>query len=218
MLQRYRRWVRMLVYTTLQGEVGRRLAETQALIADMLAQSALDAIYGASIASGQVPADSLQRIGDERGLPRYPPDSDETYAKRLASAWTAHERTGTAPAIVAQFSALGLTAHVMDMRRWDWDANTAWWSRLWVVVTGHNYSEWTLGPQHVLDGSKVLGIDAAPSDVATWRAIARRWKPGHFAASHIIFVFDMARWLAEQPDGSWDVQENRSTSAVYIPG
>lgn len=217
MIQTYRRWVELFVYAAVRGEAERRLVQAQALITDVLVQTMTACAYASSIASGSVPADALTLIGSERQLPRYAAETDFSYALRLQAAWTAWQSAGTAPAIVSQFEALGMASYVRDVRRWAWDANTAWWSRLWLVITQHSYSEWTLSNAITLgDDNFVIGLSAKPPELALMRAVVRKWKPAHVKASHLIFVMDATQWAEEQPDGTWDDDTRRSTSAAYI--
>lgn len=217
MTQQYRRWIKLFMPASLQTEVASRLAELYALVTDLLVETMTSAVYASSLASGQVAADAMTLIGNERGMPRYPTETDFSYNARLLSAWTAYTYAGTDPSLLAQYTALGLTGYVRDMRRWTWDANAAWWSRMWVVFTDHPYAEWTLSDDITLDDTtRVIGLDASPAAVALMRAIARRWKPGHIALSQLIFVLNPTLWAAEQPDGTWDDDTQRSLSAAYI--
>lgn len=218
MLQRYRRWVQLIVPTTLQGEVARRFEQAHALIADMLGQTAVQMVNAISIASGEVPADALVFIGSERRMPRYAGESDLTYAIRLQGAWTAHSRTGTEPAITGQFAALGLNAYVRDALQWNWDGDMEWPTRIWTVVTDHPYAEWVVGEDVTIGDDLVIGIDASPAEIGLMRGIARQWKPGHVKSSQLIFVTDKTRWALEQPDGTWGDDTLRSDSAIYIEG
>ena len=74
--------------------------------------------------------------GKERGLPRYPLDTDETYRARVWSAWDLLRYKGTAKGIELTFELLGYEAEVWDTVRWHGPlpSGSQMWNCIWVYV------------------------------------------------------------------------------------
>jgi hypothetical protein len=205
--------------TVLQGARGERLAGAFALMFDTLAETANEAVKARFLGSNTHPVDALPLIGQERMLPRYPVDSDASYRARLRDAWNAWTKAGTDVGIVAQLAAMGLTAYVREQNiDWDWDGDTANWSRFWVVITGHPWSRWKWGDGHTWGGGQSWGSSATVAEVRSVRALVRKWKPARSVCPYIIVVMEADDWALQQPDGSWADPANRSAAAIYWRG
>jgi hypothetical protein len=220
-LKTYRQYAEELSPTVLLGTWGARfVVGSIGLMADLIAQRAREARKASLLTAESIPTDALPLKGYERLSPRYPADTDATYKARLIDSWERWKQGGSEQGMIAELEAYGLTdiSIVLDSE-WDWDGEE-YWSRFWVVIKGH---AWT-GPRLIgdagsmLDGTWTLGSSATPEEVNAVRSIVRRWKPGHMICSYIIPVLNEATWDAEQPDGTWARNYNRSTAACYWPG
>ena len=207
--------------TVMLGDISRRFfGGAFALMADALASWSVQSGRATSFSDPNQPTDALSMIGEERLSPRYAIDTDVMYKARLKDAWNRWLQGGSELGMLAELAAFGITAHTKLDNDWDWDG-TAYWSRFWVVVTSH---PWTEGPELgdpglVLDGTWTFGSSATPEEVDTVRKIVRRWKPGHMICLHIVIVFDLANWNSDQPDGTWgDLAERNNDDACYWPG
>lgn len=213
----FRQYLTRQAPISLAGEWGSKIVNLLGLIGDMAAELALEAVKARSLYSRTFPLDALRFVGDERSMPRYPIETDAMYLARLKTAWHAWTIAGTAQAVNEQFTAAGWPNDVKENADWNWDGNAAD-SRFWVVLTQHNFTRWVLGNDHSFDEGIVLGSTAKPDDITLMRAIARKWKAGHVRLSHVILVFDMATWLAQQPNGTWQDVNQRSAAVSCIPG
>jgi hypothetical protein len=88
--------------------VGRRfMGGAVGLTFDLLAEGSAQALKAPWLREKSSPADALPPIGDERRMPRYPADTDDTYRARLADAWEAWDYAGAGTAIARQFNDAG---------------------------------------------------------------------------------------------------------------
>lgn len=113
---------------------------------------------------------------------------------------------------------------------WNWDGNTAPWWRAWIIVYTGPLGI-TIGP-HWGDGGKwgdagrlwgLSGITA--SQIATLRAVIKKWKPAHSWIVNIIFTNNTARFDPAapagggvNPDGTWGNPANRPNDCVFLDG
>lgn len=143
---------------------------------------------------------ALAYMGSERGLPRYPSETDAVYAERLRTAWGLRALDGTEAAIVTELTGLGFSGiTVMEYKDWPTapapllDANgDPWWSRFWVIIEQYNGADIAVGG---ILGAMVLGTDPLGISVGedvilqAKKAILAR-KPAHALAVSIIFLLD----------------------------
>lgn len=179
------------------------------------------------------PTDALDALGRDRGMVRGIGETDTSYAARLTQ-WLVDARTrGTAFTLMKQLAAYcdydgskGCSFRVVDNRgnwfsrssagvetsslntgNWDWDGDTAKWSRFWVVIyPGTRWGvEGTFGDGALYgDTTGTLGNTATPEQVATVRSIIAEWKPDGTRGQVILATsgstFDPT---APEPDGLW---------------
>lgn len=211
--QTYRSWARTLSISALLGEWGGKISQTFALMFDAEASTTVEAGACNQLNAPTFPIDALPLKGSDRNIERYPGESDASYMARVAGAWVAWPQAGTHNGLLGQLTAAGFTATIKEMRDWNWDGNTANWSRFWVVITGTGWAR-----THWGDGRKwgegVWGCNAPLDQVHVLRRIVRKWKPGHMVAI-IVVVLDDVAWAAGQPDGTWGNPANRNHAALY---
>jgi hypothetical protein len=187
------------------------------LAADLLAERALLATKAKLVASDTVPFDALPRIGDDRQIPRWTNETADAYAIRLRTAWETWQKAATEAGIRGEFERYGLTnIEFFYNSDWNWDGDTANWSRFWPVIHGHPWvaSNRVLGDGSLLDGTWTLGSNATSHEVEDIRSIIRRLRPAHVICPAIIVVMDESVWTPT-PDGTWNIPTNRNTGAIY---
>lgn len=116
------------------------------------------------------PADALRVLGNERGIPRGPSESDAQYATRLQGAWDAWPWAGTPFGLLTQLKAAGFPAEiriqnavryyldvngalVVEARPNEWLIDTVgstFWSRFVVVIDGTIYLAYLAGVASVV--------------------------------------------------------------------
>ncbi len=89
----------------LQGPNGLAYAGVLGALKDEISNGARYAAVAGMPYAGQQ-ADTLAAIGRERGLPRYPSETDAQYQGRLLGAWEAWERAGTPLGIMLQLEVI----------------------------------------------------------------------------------------------------------------
>lgn len=197
------------------------------------------------------PADALAALGRDRGVVRGIDETDTSYAYRLTQ-WLVDARTrGTAFTLMKQLaaycdwdgskgcsfrvvdnrgnwfsrSALGVETSSLNTGNWNWDGDTASWSRFWVVIypgtrwidTGDDWGdviEWG-------DGATTWGSTGiTEAQTRTLQAIVADWKPAGTRCHTIILALNSATFSpsAPEPDGTWGYWSNRLTSALYLDG
>ena len=215
----YREFVERLWPTVFQGDWGVRFSQTVAgTLADAVMNMALQAVKARMFGSDTFPQDALPPLGQERLMPKYPSETFSQYRVRLEGAWEMWQAAGTVYGVIKALEAYGLSnLEIKQNHDWDWDGDSANWSRFWVVIRGHSLSPLAWGGFAYGPGV-AWGSSAIPEEVRAVRSIVRLFKPGHTVCDRIIVVFDETTWDAEQPDGTWDVAANRSASAVYWLG
>lgn len=146
------------------------------------------------------PVDALGYDGNERNLPRYPGDTDETYRARLQRAWELWQQAGTRPGLLAVLDALGFANAAIHTARdpippgessWPPDGDPSNWSRFWVfldVSAGSNPFNW----QRVPWGSRrwgdgwTWGSTATRAQISLVRSVIRLWKAAHELCAGIV--------------------------------
>jgi hypothetical protein len=196
-----------LVPTVLQGPVGERLVGSFAALADGSAENGRHALraplVGDSLTGGIGPAtDALGLIGEELRLPRYPPEDDLQYHRRLNGAWASYQRAGDELELVSQLAASGFPGAVIYTAH-EWPAvpgpagEVPYWSQFWVVFDGDNFPLFTPASRvgfFTVGDSTVVGLGGiAPGQVTALRGIVKKWKPAHWINRGIVFVF--GGWL-----------------------
>lgn len=200
---------------------------------DMMVEVAVQAVKSNQMRSDTFHESGLKLIGAERQMPRYPAETNIQYKDRLRDAWTAYVSAGNFNAIVDQLAHFGLTAEIWEQTQegpapahdsaniWDWDDNTAKWSRFWTVITGHPYVKLVWGEFAYGDEGTTWGTSATEEDVQTVRDIIRHWKEAHVVFPHILIVLDSTAWDAIVPvttGDRYDIYENRTDALAYWDG
>jgi hypothetical protein len=195
-------WLRGRYARAFLGVVGRML--------DRITDGADAAVKVRFVA--QAPVDALEYIGSERNLPRYAPDTDDTYRARLAAAWSLYEFAGTRQGILSALSALLPTTTIRVIANREWpippDGDTANWSRLWVLLSDTPWtSDGNWDDAGTWDDGGVWDSSATEADVLALRRIVRTWKAGHeVCAGFIVLLEGDDFWGPDEPwdSGTWD--------------
>jgi hypothetical protein len=217
----WRQYVEKRSTTWMLGNYFLRLLGVKALLLDASFEGYTQALTAPWPLEPDVTADKLALVGEERGMPRYPIETDDQYAQRLVGAWDAWKQAGNEAAIIAQLQAFGLSnIEIKTNADWNWDNDPTNWSRFWVVINegGHpwDYRGWW-GDGRAWGAGSVWGINATHEEVLSIRNIIQKWKPAQVINPWIIIVIDSTNWSGT-PDGTWDDWRNRDTGAVYIDG
>ncbi len=215
------------------GPVGELWTSALGFWFDMQAEAAVQAVKAAQLRSDTFHVSALPLIGNERQMPRYPIETDDQYNLRLRGAFGTWAKAGNFQAIIDQLAIIGLTAEIWEQGQngpsplqdsaaiWDWDDDTANWSRFFVVITGHPYTERVWDDGWTYDDGGTWGSDATVEDVQLVQSIVTHWKKAATVYPHIIIVMDQAAWDLVSPittGDRYDIFANRSDSAIYWDG
>lgn len=216
------------------GPVGELWVASLGFWHDLMAEGAIQAVNASKLRAPTFHESGLAPLGSERRMPRFPAETDEQYNLRLRDAWNAYAKAGNYQAIVSQLAAFGVTAEVWEQGQkgpspdhdsaaiWNWDNNTANWSRFFVVVTGHPWvddGDW--GDPGTWGDGGTWGSTATEEDVRTMRGIVTHWKSGKTVFPHIIVVLDAGTWSGVVPVTTGDRYHrpgNRTDAAIYMDG
>lgn len=203
-----RQWATELAPPSLLGPVGELYAQYLGFLEDLNVETARQAMNASKMRAETFHVSGLRYIGVERLMPRYPSETDSAYLVRLFGAWVAWKQAGTWQAIVSQLAAYGVTAQVFVQNRagplgaaptgdvWDWDDDSANWSRFYVVITTHPWERWNWGGTGATYGDgRTWGSTATVEEVTGVREIIKHWKRAGMVFPHIII--DLG------PDGAW---------------
>lgn len=197
------------------------------------------------------PADALVALGRDRRVFRGIFETDAQYAARLVT-WLDERKTAGNPfTLMRQLHAYTGTTHGVSFRtvdvngnwysraadgtetssvkqaNWNWDGDTARWSRFWVIVYPG-----TLWAAEGLWGSAgtwgdtpsgTIGATVTPEQATSLRSIVADWKPAG-TRGDVILAFDAASFnpASPEPDGHWgkwyfgaDAPQSRLSTARY---
>jgi hypothetical protein len=187
----FREHIVSLAPSWLRGILGSRFLGYFGLTFDVLAEAAQRAALSHSIVSPHFPRDALPLVGSERMLPRYPRESDGTYAERLFRAWAIWRRAGTDQGVKEQLLLIPGVATVTFKTAAEMDPDHVHiGGRRWVVITGDFGPPGTLGDGSVLGGGGTLGSTAGIQTVEVIRRVVRLFKSGHIQVPHILVQVD----------------------------
>lgn len=215
-IRTYTQWALDNCPPWLRGEWGEKLITAIGKVFDHAYNTVFEAGAAGSLDAPTFPADALALVGHERNIERYPGETNDEYKARVKGAWESWIQAGTMR-LVTELEYLGLTAEIKEMHTldWDWDGDSANWSRIWIVITGHDWEPVTWGQDgRFWDVNNVWGCDATQDEAGMLLRLIRKWKPAHIVPITIV-VLDEETWADEQPDGTWDDPAERSTSAIY---
>ena len=142
--------------------------------------------------------DTLHLFGAERGMPRYPGETEAGYRARLHGAWDAYGVGGSDGGIIAQLEAAGYTGAAIYTARDDWYPGDPDWSRYWVVIQLGTHS--VTGPGVAWGGGRewgdgwLWGIATGADDVTTVAAIVGKWNPVRWRCVGLVFVGAGVAW------------------------
>jgi hypothetical protein len=197
----------------LLGPWGEKLVRAIGRVFDDAYSTVFEAGAAGSVDAPSFPNDALALVGSERNIERYPAETDSQYKLRVKNAWDSWSQAGTMR-LVAELDYLGFEATIKENHTssWDWDGDADNWSRIWVVITGHDWGVSNWGEGTI--GTGVWGCDASQHEAATLLRLIRKWKPGHIVPITIV-VMDAGTWASNQPDGTWDDASERTSAARY---
>ncbi len=197
------------------------------------------------------PDDALAALGRDRGEVRGIDESSASYAYRLTQ-WLVDARTrGTAFTMMKKLaeycdwdgskgcsfrivdnrgnwfsrSSSGVETSSLDTGNWDWDGDTARWSRFWVII--YPGTRWidtaqTWGGAGTWGGATATWGSSTITEehTRTLRTIVDDWKPGGTRCHTVILALDPASFdpSTPEPDGTWVYWANRLTTALYLDG
>ncbi len=195
------------------------------------------------------PTDALIALGRDRRVVRGLDETDAAYAARLVTWLTDRKTAGNPYTLMRQLaaytgssngcsfrtvdnsgnwysrSATGVETASLATGNWNWDGNTAAWSRFWVII--YPGTLWTsTGDTWGDDGewgdadSTWGGTTITEEQTRTLQAIVADWKPAGTKCETIILALDSASFspAAPEPDGTWNYWGNRLTTARYLDG
>ncbi|MBV8929442.1 MAG: hypothetical protein JO152_10000 [Mycobacteriaceae bacterium] len=196
----YQDWVtRVLAPSWLQGRFGQAFLQVLGQRLDQLVTAAKDAIKVGYLADA--PSDAVPYHGGNRYLERHAPDTDASYAARLADPWSIWEFAGSQTGVANALTLYGLGPFTIytargpappDATTWPPpDGNTTWWSRFWVDTAG----PFPWGIPHAIfwgntasGGSNLVwgdpsrptwGSTATPENILSIRTVLHKWRPAH---------------------------------------
>lgn len=190
------------------------------------------------------PLDALTAMGRDRRVIRGLFDTDAQFALRLRN-WLTDRRTAGAPfTLLKQLHAYTGTQNGVSFRlvdnsgnwysrssagvetaslatgNWNWDGDTAAWSRFWVIIfTGTLWTAGTTWGSSTWGATdRMWGSTMTAEQVRTLQAIVNDWKPGFAQCTNIVLAFDAASFSvsAPEPDGTWGKQYKYS-GGVAVP-
>lgn len=202
---------------------GARLVGLMGLLFDALAEGAQLATLSRSLYSRTFRAEhALSLLGSERGLPRLPVESTESYRVRVAAAWRTWRLAGTEQGFREQLDALGLTGYqILANEDLDFDGHAEQWSRFFVVLAppGHAWRpDGMWGDGQVWGDGGTWGSSASVAEVEAVRRVVRDMKPAHMRAE-ILVLFDAGALESSslQVVGTLAVTHNAGVTGAAFP-
>lgn len=184
------------------------------------------------------PEDALAFIGRDRGLIRGFAETADAYRLRLPlwlDAWiTAGNAFTLMDQVAAYLSPYEVTIRIVtntglwytrtktgthgynmptNPKNWDWDGNTASWSRFWLIIyplTSGIWQDMKWSDLTHWGTPETWGSDATLEQIAAIRLIVSRFKAGGSSCEYIIVAFDpnsfnpIAAAGAPMPAGDWE--------------
>ncbi len=180
------------------------------------------------------PPDALSRMGQDRRVIRGINESDADYSARLVN-WLVDRRTAGNPyTLMRQLAAYtgaatGCSFRTFDVRGncysravdgtqtahlktglWNWDGDTARWSRFWVVIYPGTLwpataQTWGTAGKWGAATSTWGSTKITEEQTRTLQALVTDWKPAGTRCQNIILALDPASFdpSAPEPDGLW---------------
>jgi hypothetical protein len=196
---------------------------------------------------GSYSYETLDLIGRHRGIIRGPLEPDATYAATLQDWLVIGKRWGGFHLMLERIQALfapdlpwvemitnwggwlRLNADgtfTRGARDWNWDNHPDWDSRFWICVP---QTAVLLVPSNVTWDELNLAGNLWDKPPRLWdyewniypdllEVIEESYRPPHAMCEAICVVTNEVAWASVVPDGTWDVEANRSVAAVYLTG
>lgn len=206
----------------LQGPQGERYLWAMTLLADLSQERLFQAV--AARFPTQCDGTVLPELAHDRQLIRGNHESDAAFVARLVAWRETWRLAGHAYAILdnlaGYFSPAAVPIRIWTnagmvytraadgtkswgkyLGTWDWDGETTYWSRFWVVIYPPS-SLWTTAPA---EGAGPWDLTASKSEVKDVRRIIYQFKPLHARCEWIVVALDPASFTpgALEPDGDW---------------
>jgi len=201
MAENYRAYVAELTPTVLQGKFGEALSGLLCgLLADIAAEGVNQAVKAPLVRLSTNPDDSLNPLGVETELERYPREGAANHRERIRRAWVDWPFAGHESSIEGQLAAAGYPgARVTFFPAEPGPAGELnYWSQFWVTFPTGTHPVTASGPVvngfNVGDGTIVGLVGITPQFAALIRGIVRKWKPGHFICRGFFFEFGGKTW------------------------
>lgn len=192
----YRNWLASIAPPVLRGDTGARLVGLVALMFDYLAEGARQALRSSWVGDSDGPAyDALEPAGHELSLPRYPNETWRQYHGRLQSAWDVWPYAGDESVIISQLAALGYPGAVIYYTIYLGDLPASWsqFVVFYPLGTHHVGQPKEVGTFTVGDGTVIGPTGITIAEIATFRAIINKFKPGHWICPAVIF--ELSGWV-----------------------
>ena len=169
----------------MQDVNGEAWGTTLGLMKDVLAIATYDAVLARFIPTA--PEDSLQYIGESRGLPRNPNETVDAYRIRLGLAWELWTWAGTKRGLLTALSGLGFS----NSRVFERTPCTSDWYKFTVVLyPPHGFSQvrWHVDDGTLCDGGALIGFFYEPLGYPMIRPTVAKWKPAHTMLDSVVLV------------------------------
>lgn len=171
---------------------GERFVGVFGLLCDDIAEGAKHAVLVSKFTSSLFSADTLRTLGEERNMPRFPEEDDDTYKARLQNAWTLWRQAGTAGGLIAVFAAAGIEGlRIFSARNWPTTAPVGHWSQFWAFLPAGTHPVTGLGPEigtfTVGDGTTIGPTGITATELAAMRATVKNFKPAHWVCRGLVF-------------------------------
>lgn len=174
---------------------GEKLSQTLALMFDLTLAGAVQAVRAAWAGDRRQvgPAiDALGLIGEQRSLPRYQIETWDQHHTRVQRAWVDWITAGDESSIVGQLAAAGFPGAIIWAQP---DHPSAFvstdWSQFIVLFPIGSHPVTAIAPDWGSfdwgDGTLFGPVGITQAQLATIRAIIRKFKPGHWRCTEIHF-------------------------------
>lgn len=189
----YIQYLPLRVGAWLRREFGGVWLEASGILGDVLADLAREAVKVKFVSRAMGAPDALNATGADRSLPRWPGESNVSYAARLAQAMESMEANGRPGGLTGELAGLGW-ANVTLKEAHDFDPGSPRWARFWIFIenspTPHGATKappvgmgWQIG-----DGT-LVGVGGLTADrIRRLRQAVVVWRPGHMHCEGVIFV------------------------------
>lgn len=238
----YKDYLRAILPPPLLGTQGTGFARGAAQHLDDLAASLKSAAKRGmpEVIAAEGDADSLAYLGTERGMPRYPSETDVQYGERLRTARTRYRRAGAEDSITSELEGLGWGGvTIVEYRDWPAAASPAnahsspspvldangdpWESRFWVYAETYGGAVISAADAWgtAVWGTDPWGTEVGAEEIAAAIRAIRKWKPARALAVALVLLLDGTTLDETWGGGSWGAATWGGTggpgSSLHIP-